>query len=171
MNRDVSTFQPPAFTRLNPFLNQDSSELDLYFTFFGTYRIITSTIEKHLSKFGLNEAKCTILMLLFQHPDGLTPSQLADDLHVTRGTVSSLVESLHYTGLVNRYQNRFDRRTVTIRLTEKGRDYIASFLSTFPKLRAEILEKLEEGKQLLMSKEMAKSTTPKKQHLVKKGKE
>jgi len=153
MNREMSASGSISLTGLTPFLTKESPGLDLFLHFFGTYRVVSSTVEQHLEKFGLNEAKCTILMLLLRQPDGMAPSQLADFLNVTRGTVTSLVESLKHAGFVDRQHNRFDRRTVTIRLTEKGTEFITSFLSTVPKLRSDILAQLEAGKQDLASDE------------------
>lgn len=169
MNRDTSAIQPFSLTGLNPSLVKESTGLDLFLHFFGTYRVVTSTVENHLKHFGLNEGKCTILILLLRQPEGMAPSQLADFLHVTRGTVSSLVESLKYSGFVERHNNRFDRRTVTIRLTQKGKEYITAFLSTVPKLREEILDQLGAEQQIMMpaaaanqNKSRSKQAAPKK---------
>ncbi|WP_134684640.1 MarR family winged helix-turn-helix transcriptional regulator [Brevibacillus migulae] len=167
MKRDTFAIRPMSLTELTPFLAKESPSLDLFLNFFGTYRVVSSTVEQHLEKFGLNEAKCSILMLLLRHQDGMAPSQLADFLNVTRGTVTSLIESLKHAGFVDRHPNRFDRRTVTIRLTEKGSEYITAFLSTVPKLREEILAQLEASSQIMRADES--ETSGKKPKKLAKG--
>ncbi|MDR1807930.1 MAG: MarR family winged helix-turn-helix transcriptional regulator [Propionibacteriaceae bacterium] len=72
------------------------------------------------------EAQVTILRLVTLR-DGLTPAQLADELHVARSTVSNLLKGLIRDRLVERRTDPHDARVVTIGATAKGRDILQTF--------------------------------------------
>lgn len=156
MSRDVSAIQPLFLLGSGQSPADSASVLEMFLSFFGRYRVISTTIEQHLQAYGLNEAKCTILMLLLKSPDGMSPSALAEQLRVTRGTVSSLIETLKYAGLIERTHNRFDRRKVTVSLSPQGREYISNFLATIPALRETIFAQLEDQAKTKPASEQAK---------------
>jgi len=120
---------------------------DMFLDFFDIYRIVHATVSKHLQRYGLNEKTLSILLILTRQKTGMPPSRLAERLNVTKGAVSTMVESLAHAGFVERQPSRFDRRTVTILLTEKGRSYMSAILSSVPKLRSEILSQLKPEQQ------------------------
>jgi DNA-binding MarR family transcriptional regulator len=73
-----------------------------------------------LGKYGLSEGKFIILFLLQDQQDGLSPGELADQAGVTRATTTGLLDGLERDGFVARKAGDGDRRTVTVRLTERG---------------------------------------------------
>ncbi|WP_134684638.1 MarR family winged helix-turn-helix transcriptional regulator [Brevibacillus migulae] len=128
-------------------MQKETSFQDMFLDFFEIYRIVHATVASHLQRYGLNEKTLSILLMLTRQKTGMAPSRLAKGLNLTKGAVSTMVESLAHAGFVERQPNRFDRRTVTIQLTEKGRSYISTILSSVPKLRAEILSQLKPEQQ------------------------
>lgn len=54
----------------------------------------------------------------------LTPSQLADALHVSSGRISTLLSALERKGYVTRESDPDDRRVVRVRLTDAGREAV-----------------------------------------------
>ncbi|MCV2394344.1 MarR family transcriptional regulator [Actinotalea sp. M2MS4P-6] len=73
-----------------------------------------------------NESQVTILRLVVLR-GGLTPAQLADELHVARPTVSNLLKGLVQDNLVERRTGPHDARTVTIVPTDEGRTILETF--------------------------------------------
>jgi DNA-binding MarR family transcriptional regulator len=86
------------------------------------------------------EAQVTILRLVILR-DGLTPAQLADELHVARSTVSNLLKGLIRDRLVERRTEPHDARVVVIVATAKGR----AILQTFRQDRTAALRMALEG--------------------------
>lgn len=74
-----------------------------------------------LAPHGLTEGRFVMLFLLDAAEDGLAPNVLAERAGVTRATVTGLLDGLERDGLVERHANAADRRTLTIRLTQLGR--------------------------------------------------
>lgn len=82
-------------------------------------------VNTYMSRHGLTHGRFLIMMLLGKiYPDGLSPSEIAHKIGVTRATVTSLVEKLERDGLVLREHRTDDRRAVTVRVTEQGTDLI-----------------------------------------------
>jgi DNA-binding MarR family transcriptional regulator len=65
-----------------------------------------------------------VLAQLERQPEGLTPGGLTRALLVTAGNVTGIVKRLEERGLVERLPVPEDRRTVRVRLTERGRRLI-----------------------------------------------
>lgn len=81
-----------------------------------------------------NESQVTILRLLVQTGDR-SPSELADELHIARPTLSNLLKDLVRTNLVARQTAEGDNRSVVLSATPAGREV----LETFRRDRAEAL--------------------------------
>jgi DNA-binding MarR family transcriptional regulator len=76
------------------------------------------------SKLGLHVRQIEILEILYNHPDmQLTPAQLADEVHLTRSTMTGNLDSLQKKGFVKRESHPDDRRMLLITLTQKGIDF------------------------------------------------
>jgi DNA-binding MarR family transcriptional regulator len=76
------------------------------------------------SRLGLYARQLEILEILFNHPERqLTPAQLADEIHLTRSTITGNLDSLQKKGLIKRESHPDDRRMLLITLTQKGVDF------------------------------------------------
>jgi DNA-binding MarR family transcriptional regulator len=71
-------------------------------------------------EFGLSLAKFDVLAQLDRYPDGLTLGQLSQNLKVSGGNVSGLVQRLLADDLISKEMSREDRRSFIVRLTSKG---------------------------------------------------
>jgi len=78
-------------------------------------------------------------------------STLAQDLRVTPGDVTGIIERLVEQGLVTRKPSPEDRRKVWLQATDKGRDLLANLMESQTRHMVQILEymSLEELKCLL----------------------
>ncbi len=72
------------------------------------------------SEFGLSLAKFDVLAQLDRYPDGMALGQLSQNLKVSGGNVSGLVQRLLADGLISRQMSSEDRRSFIVRLTPKG---------------------------------------------------
>jgi DNA-binding MarR family transcriptional regulator len=78
-------------------------------------------------------------------------STLAQDLRVTPGNVTGIIERLVAQGLVTRKTNANDRRIIWLQATDKGRDLLANLMESQTRHMVRILEymSLEDLKSLL----------------------
>lgn len=76
---------------------------------------------------GLNPAQAEALRYLARaNRFSRSPAALADYLGTTRGTVSQTLLALEAKGLVERQANRRDGRSITLALTDSGRQFLAA---------------------------------------------
>jgi DNA-binding MarR family transcriptional regulator len=109
----------------------DIPSLELIFTLVRTANELTNSFNNYLSEFGISQAKIKILMLLYKNPaQGLPPSELAGCSHVTRGTITGLLDGLEKEGYVERLHNETDRRMVLVQLTKEGEKLIEKVFPT-----------------------------------------
>jgi len=91
---------------------------------------LTRVIETHFGRYELSQARFSILMNLYteERKDGVTPSALAEELGVTRGNMTGLIDGLIDAGYICKEDDPVDRRIVKIKLSKKGRQYLEKIL-------------------------------------------
>jgi DNA-binding MarR family transcriptional regulator len=72
------------------------------------------------SEFGLSLAKFDVLAQLDRYRDGLALGQLSQNLKVSGGNISGLVQRLLADDLISKEMSSEDRRSFIVRLTPKG---------------------------------------------------
>ena len=80
-------------------------------------------VESALSELDVSLPQYRVLILLELEPDGA--SVVADELAVTRPTVTAIIDGLVARGLVDRSPDATDRRRVRLRMTAEGRAILA----------------------------------------------
>jgi len=85
----------------------------------------TNLIEKGVTRFLYQEFDTTLsrfdaLSALERRPDGMTMSELSEQLLVTNGNTTSLVARLDEEGFVSRKQMPHDKRSYNVKITRKG---------------------------------------------------
>lgn len=78
------------------------------------------------ARHGLSAASFDVLATLLRSgpPHALSPNQLLATMMVTSGTMTNRIDQLEKESLVSRVQNPKDKRSVLVKLTEKGRQSI-----------------------------------------------
>lgn len=62
-----------------------------------------------------------ILLFIFQHSESYCqPSYLANELNVTKATLSDSIKALNYKGWITKLENQNDSRSYTLALTDSG---------------------------------------------------
>lgn len=83
-------------------------------------RTVDSRIEATLRQFGLSRSRFQLLHELRVHPEGAQLGKLGTLLFVHPATVTSLVDRLQDSGLVERVDVEGDRRATIARITKRG---------------------------------------------------
>jgi DNA-binding MarR family transcriptional regulator len=92
---------------------------------------VSALLSTDLEAHGLTEGKFYVLVYLHCQTDGgdlsASPSDIADGLGVTRGTITGLLDGLERDGYVERQHDTDDRRALTVTMTQKARDFVDNF--------------------------------------------
>lgn len=73
------------------------------------------------SKRGLPVRQMEILEILYNYPENkLTPAEIADEVHLTRSTMTGNLDNLQNKGFISRESHPNDRRMTLIKLTKAG---------------------------------------------------
>jgi len=94
------------------------------------------------SEFGLSLAKFDVLAQLDRSPDGLALGQLSQNLKVSGGNVSGLVQRLLADDLISKEMSSEDRRSFIVRLTPKGDALFRKAADVHKKLLGKRLESI-----------------------------
>ncbi len=84
----------------------------------------------HLARQGISQGRFLVLILLSRRcaEAGMSPSDLAQCLDVSRANITGLLDGLEKDGFVRRRQHPEDRRALTIHLTVAGHDFLEAML-------------------------------------------
>jgi DNA-binding MarR family transcriptional regulator len=93
----------------------------LCFALYAASRAVTARYRPMLDQLGVTYPQYLVLMLLWEE-DGQTVGQLGQRLALDSGTLSPLLKRLTGAGLVTRHRRADDERSVSVRLTEAGRE-------------------------------------------------
>lgn len=95
-------------------------------------RYLSADINRRLADYGISEAKMFVIAYLFSEDlaghKSPTPSDIAENLDVTRGTITGLLDGLEADGYIQRVRDSSDRRAVSIRMTEKASRFMDDIL-------------------------------------------
>ncbi len=79
---------------------------------------------KHLVKTtGVSTAQLLLMQAVY-HDDTMTIGKLADQIHLSQATVTTILDRLAMRGLIIREGSSQDKRKVHVKLTEKGIDHV-----------------------------------------------
>lgn len=106
-------------------------------------------VQARLSEIGLYAGQEMILMRLCEG-QGVTQSQLVDDLCVEPPTVTKMLQRMESVGLVERRQDSEDARVSRVYLTAQGEAIEGSLRSIWQELEVETTAGLSETEQALL---------------------
>lgn len=84
----------------------------------------------HLARHGVSQGRFLVLILLSRAcaEKGMSPSEIASGLDVSRANITGLLDGLEKDGYVERRQDLEDRRALTIVLTRAGSEFLEAML-------------------------------------------
>jgi DNA-binding MarR family transcriptional regulator len=100
-------------------------------------------LDELLKSSGITATQYTALTVLEQH-DGLPAAQLARRSFVTAQSTADLVRALEQRGLITRERNAENRRELSIRLTQAGRELLAEYADDVRALERRMVGELAE---------------------------
>ena len=93
---------------------------ELFDRYYESWWGIEAAYEKIAATHGVTFNILNIITLLYKKRTPMTQNDLSRDLHLSRQTVTSVVDSLEHRGLVTRSIAESDRRSRVVVLTDEG---------------------------------------------------
>ena len=127
----------------------DEEDKGVGFLLTDTARLLRRLIDRRLQPFRLTRAQWAILAMLDSR-DGLSQSELADELEIERSTVGRLIDHVEANGWIERRPMPSDRRLWLVHLTDRAKPMIGEIMEVVLATRAEMLRGLtvEQQRQL-----------------------
>lgn len=119
---------------------QRVKDWELLAQFAQTYRTLSDAFMEQIT---MHRAQATVLCKLFMQ-DGMTQSEIAQQLGVQGATVTDMLQRMEENKLVTRRRDVDDNRLVRVYLTDEGRQRERSITEQFLKLESHIFENLDE---------------------------
>jgi DNA-binding MarR family transcriptional regulator len=121
-----------------------------------TEGLLAGRLNNGFRPFGLTTATFNVLIALEAAGGALSPCDIGEELLVTRGTVTGLLDSLERQHLVRRTPHPKDRRMLTIELTEEGRCLLGRLLPVHHQRVSELFACLSESEKVAFAGVLAK---------------
>jgi DNA-binding MarR family transcriptional regulator len=119
-----------------------------------TARLLRRLIDRRLQPFKLTRAQWAILAMLASR-DGLSQSELADELEIEKSTVGRLIDHVEANGWIERRPKPSDRRLWLVHLTDRAKPMIGEIMELILETRAEILRGLTVDQQRQLADSLA----------------
>lgn len=112
--------------------------------------------EHALEAHGIKQPEFDVLATLRRHgpPYALTPSQLSDELMMSRAGMTKRIDRLESLALIERRSSREDRRSFDVALTAKGREVIDAALTDTAGAIGGLMAGLRPGERAIVDEAM-----------------
>ena len=122
---------------------QQVEDWELLAQFSQAYRTLSDTF---MDQITMHRAQAKLLCKLYIQ-DGMTQSEIAQQLGVQGATVTDMLQRMEENGLVTRRRDYDDNRLVRVYLTDEGREKERSITEQFLKLEGHIFENFDEDER------------------------
>lgn len=136
--------------------NDNDNFDELLYNFAKLYQSFHQLASPISQQAGISSHQWHILSLLKQYPGGITTSELAAKLQITRGAVSQVMEQLALKNLITRKTDKSDRRIVKIYLETDVNDKLSGLIKKYKLLSRKALSCLSESEQKQFSQILVK---------------
>ncbi|HLE14793.1 MAG TPA: MarR family transcriptional regulator [Anaerolineales bacterium] len=135
----------PDFKQRYPNASARATECTMNLVF--TADLLLKRISGLLQPFDLSPASALVLSILADSEAPLPPHKIADQLIISRATVTGLIDSLERRGYARRIPHQSDRRMLLVELTDTGRQVANAFRPIVHQNQKVWLEALNEADQ------------------------
>jgi DNA-binding MarR family transcriptional regulator len=125
---------------------QRVEDWELLARFAQAYRSLSDVLMDPLT---LHRSQAMVLCKLF-HEDGLTQSEIAQQLSVQGATVTDILQRMEEAGMVTRRRDLADNRLVRVYLTDAGREKERFIMEQFLKLESAVFAGFDENERVLL---------------------
>lgn len=122
--------------------------IEVYFNLYKANNYLLHALEEELAKADLTLGRLCLLVSLKTSDRPMLPSELGDDLAVTRANISSLLRTLEKLEMIQRDMNPDDRRQIFVQITEKGSKAIEAAWPLYEKVMEKKMEPLSEDEKI-----------------------
>ncbi len=109
-----------------------------------SYRVLSENI---MDGIGMHRAQATLLCRLYVN-NGMTQSEIADQLSVQGATVTNILQRMEEAGLVSRRRDPDDNRLVRVYLTEALRENERAITQKFVELEAAVFDGIADAERV-----------------------
>jgi MarR family transcriptional regulator, organic hydroperoxide resistance regulator len=110
------------------------------------YRSLSDSL---MVQIDMHRAQATLLCRLFLQ-NGITQSEIGEQLAIQGATVTNIVQRLEEAGLVVRQRDPEDNRLVRVYLTEAGREKERSIVAQFTRLEEAVFKGISQVERALL---------------------
>jgi len=107
-----------------------------------------SLSDSFFDRIGMHRAQAKVLCRLYVQ-DGMTQSEIGEQLSVQGATVTNMLQRMEETGLITRRRDPDDNRLVRVYLSEAGRENELTITEQFLKLESTVFLGIDEGDRAL----------------------
>jgi MarR family transcriptional regulator, 2-MHQ and catechol-resistance regulon repressor len=125
MANQISINIAPGFAEAYPNASPRATETAMNLV--RTADLLVKRIGDLVQPFGLSPSSGLVLGILADAQAPLAPNQIADQLIISRATITGLLDTLEKRGYVRRQPHGSDRRMLLIELTDSGREVAHTF--------------------------------------------
>jgi len=117
------------------------------------WKYLHRTFDETASEFGINKGELDVLKQLHHtgEPFRMSPSKLADRLHLSSGAMTNRLDRLEASGLIRRLPDPSDRRGTLVELTEPGVETYWAAIDRQIKKEKALCEPLSEAERKKLS--------------------
>ncbi len=129
------------------------SALASYLSVFRLSAKMQNRSDAYFQRLDLSQGRFMVMMMLMRaDQDGLSPADIAQSISCSRATVTGLLDTLESSGYIDRHADSGgDRRSLTIRLTEAGRQKLDAILPAhYQRISEAMAEFSEDERQQLI---------------------
>lgn len=108
------------------------------------YSDITGIISDGLKESGLTYQQIMVIKLI-AHKGKINISELCDEMHLVKGTVSGIVKRLEAAGYVEKVKDDIDKRNSYVVLSENGIEFANNFRCTINQSFDKIFENFDDS--------------------------
>ena len=105
--------------------------------------------DEFMDQIAMHRAQAALLCQLYVH-EGLTQSEIGEQLAVQGATITNIVQRMEEAGLVTRRRDLDDNRLVRVYLTDDGRQKERGITEQFLKLQGAVFEGINESDRALL---------------------
>ena len=152
-------------------IHHSEAEVRTFILFIQTAQSALRYADKHLyNKVNISVVKLITLQALVSNKGVLTPSEIAEWTQTERHNITTLIKRMEKEGLVNVERNAFDKRSVNIILTDKGREVHRKAMIVAREVVDQVMLSMTDGDFTLLEK-ILRNMRKNAQYKLKKGTE
>ena len=131
----------------------DTSAMAIFGRVFRLARLAGDEVDRVYGSYGIGRPEFDVLATLRRSgaPAGLTPGALSDSMMPSTGGTTARIDRLEQAGLAARTPDPSDRRSVVVRLTDKGRALVDEAVAAGLARQQELLAHLSPAEQSRLS--------------------